>query len=345
MSCFNHPERPATAFCQSCGKALCPECLRHAEGLLLCEPCLLLRYPAAATTTGWAPVHGAAGTSPGASGRPAPPGAYRPAGRGSVAPLSDAAANPALAGAIGWIPGVGAMYNGQFIKALIHVVVFVVLIGITEHFGPAGILIAAWLLYQVFDAVQTAAARRDGLPLPDPFGILDMSRRLGPQASYSGPTTYAPPVAPAPAAASQAGVDPGWAASQPAPYQPIAAPSIPVPAPVAAPMPGRRGEPVGAIVLIAVGLLLLLSTLGVLDVDWIGRGWPVLILLLGVWLLVRRVRQPLPGAATLPGSGAAASPSNPFSITHDSTTGPETARRTPETTEPNVEEWNGEDKR
>ena len=51
-----------------------------------------------------------------------------------------------------------------------------------------------------------------------------------------------------------------------------------------------RPEPIGAIVLIAVGMLFLLSTLGVFHMDWIGRGWPVLIILLGAGLLFSRVR-------------------------------------------------------
>ncbi len=343
MNCFHHPERQATGFCQSCGKALCPECVRHADGLLLCEPCLLLRYPAAAASPGWNPVPGVAATAPAGYVHPAP-GAYRSTGMGPRPPLSDATANPSLAGGIGWIPGVGAMYNGQFIKALIHVVVFVVLIGITEHFGPAGILIGAWVLYQVFDAVQTAAARRDGLPLPDPFGILDLSRRLGPQAAYPGPTTYVPPVSPTPMPASQAATEPRRGPFEPTADSPMTAPFAPVPAVLPVGVPARRGEPVGAIVLIAVGLLLLMSTLGVLDVDWVGRGWPVLILLLGVWLLVWRIRQPLPGAATLPASGSAASSLNPLSPTHDPASWPETARQNGETAGLKAGETNKEEK-
>ena len=36
--------------------------------------------------------------------------------------------NPAAAAVLGLIPGVGAMYNGQFIKGFIHVVIFAVLV-------------------------------------------------------------------------------------------------------------------------------------------------------------------------------------------------------------------------
>ena len=37
--------------------------------------------------------------------------------------------------------------------------------------GFAGLLIAAWVFYMVFDAWTTAKARRDGLPIPDPIGL------------------------------------------------------------------------------------------------------------------------------------------------------------------------------
>ena len=43
------------------------------------------------------------------------------------------APSPGLAAVLGFIPGVGAMYNGQFAKALIHVLVFVSIIWITSN--------------------------------------------------------------------------------------------------------------------------------------------------------------------------------------------------------------------
>ena len=42
MDCVNHSGINATAYCQSCGKALCAGCVRNAAGgQVLCEPCLL----------------------------------------------------------------------------------------------------------------------------------------------------------------------------------------------------------------------------------------------------------------------------------------------------------------
>ena len=64
--------------------------------------------------------------------------------------------NPSAAAVLGLIPGVGAMYNGQFFKGFIHVVVFAVLISITDHYPIFGLFIAAWVLYQSFEAFHTA---------------------------------------------------------------------------------------------------------------------------------------------------------------------------------------------
>jgi hypothetical protein len=285
MNCANHPEVPVAAYCQNCGKPLCAQCVRSVSGIVYCEPCLAAKLGVPGSIPG-----AAAGTAYNFSGTA--PGGVNYAVGGIVPPEAQGP-NPSLAFILGFIPGVGAMYNGQFIKALIHVLVFVVLIGITNEHPIFGIFIAAWVFYQVFDAHQTAKARRDGLPLPDPFGLNELGQRLGipnrpfatqpfppagavpPQPPYSPQAPYeVPPVPPPPSAYGET------------PYAPV--PPVP-------PLPpdnfGRRPEPVGAIVLIAVGMLFLFSTLGVFRFDWIGRGWPIIVIVVGVWLLVRRTRE------------------------------------------------------
>ncbi len=328
MTCANHLDRASTVFCQNCGKPLCAQCTRTIDGLVVCEPCLLARVPAPSSPSmppSFVPLEPAA--TPGAQAGYAPvagmpPQPYRPVPSGSPSPV--------LAGFLGCIPGVGAMYNGQFVKALLHVVIFVILVGVANRFDFVGILVAFWIFYQIFDAAQTAAARRDGRPLPDPFGILEMSQRIGPQSSTYVPPSYTAPIPPQAQAAQPAWMPgtvppverPGsWTdridPQQEARRQSQAAPYVPVPPLASPPALPRRGEPIGAIVLIVVGLLFLLSTLGFLDFDWIGRGWPVLLMLLGVWLLVRRVRtpvQPVPGSFqgfNVPAPAPSASPATP----------------------------------
>jgi hypothetical protein len=51
----------------------------------------------------------------------------------------------------------------------------------------------------------------------------------------------------------------------------------------------RRGAPVGAIVLIALGTLFLLGQLDIFNGRLIEYSWPVFLIGLGVWLVVRRL--------------------------------------------------------
>jgi TM2 domain-containing membrane protein YozV len=214
--------------------------------------------------------------------------------------------NPSVAAVLGLIPGVGAMYNGQFFKGLIHVVIFAVLINITEHYGIFGIFIGAWVLYQSFEAFHTAKARRDGQPLPDPLGLNEVGSWLNlgtrpvnpPQpgaAPYSpnpgqpnpGPTAgaYQPPYTGQYQAPYQ------QAQYQQVPYTPVAGfaePPVP-PVPPVPPLSWRRKEPIGAIVLIGLGLLFLLGQMDVFNGRLFEYTWPLLLIGIGVWLVIRRM--------------------------------------------------------
>ena len=261
MDCVNHTGESATAYCQSCGKALCANCVHSAAGgQILCEPCWM---------------------------------AWQSVQMPFVAPPPDVP-SPSAAAVLGLIPGVGAMYNGQFLKGLIHVVIFAVLVSAAHLYGVFGIFIAAWIVYQSFEAYQTAKARRDGLPLPDPLGLNEVGNwlNLGKQ-QYPG-QPGAGPANPAQAPASAANQPPNPGAYQ-APYQsPYRAPypAPPYPDPYAPPVPPphwRRREPVGAIVLIGLGLLFLLGQLDIFSGRLFEFSWPLLLIGLGVWLIVRRL--------------------------------------------------------
>src|SRR6202046_4990812 len=136
MNCVNHPEAAVAAYCQNCGKALCTACVRSVSGVINCEQCLAAKLGiSGAATAGYA----------------ANQGGYTPvdpnfAASGVVPPIAPGP-NPGTATILGFIPGVGAMYNGQYVKALVHVLVFVILIGITDNHGIFGIFIAAWVFY------------------------------------------------------------------------------------------------------------------------------------------------------------------------------------------------------
>ena len=149
MTCYNHPDAAAVAYCRSCGRGLCPSCQRSSEGTIYCEE----HAPAQA-----APA--AAAYSPYTS--PVPP---------------DLSASPGLAFLLGVIPGVGAIYNGQYAKGLVHVIVLGLLIsGISsdsfEGFAPLlGLLIGVFAIYMPFEAYHTAQNRQSGKPV-DEFSSL-----------------------------------------------------------------------------------------------------------------------------------------------------------------------------
>jgi hypothetical protein len=154
MNCALHTDTAAVAYCRNCGKALCAICRRDVQGTIFCEPCLAARI------------------NPGASGKfGSAAGNYGSAGNYPSRGPEDA--SPGLALFLGFIPGVGAFYNGQFLKGFVHVIVMSTLIWMSDHgMGSfAGLLIAAWVFYMVFDAWTTAKARRYGLPIPDPIGL------------------------------------------------------------------------------------------------------------------------------------------------------------------------------
>src|SRR5579875_590841 len=163
MNCYLHPETPANAFCRSCGRPLCALCQRTADGTIYCQD----HYPAAAYA-GTAN----AGAAPNPYLQPTPP----------PPPVAPGAPSPGLAFVIGWIPGVGAIYNGQYVKGLVHVVIFALIVSILngDLSGPSqaflGIILAAFIIYMPFEAYHTARRRQLGQPV-DEWSSLSASPR------------------------------------------------------------------------------------------------------------------------------------------------------------------------
>jgi cell wall-active antibiotic response 4TMS protein YvqF len=176
---------PAAGYCRQCGKALTAETLREVQGAYYCPECL-------------------AGYVGGTQRRVR-------AGGGRAA----------TAAALGIIPGLGAVYNGEYWKALIHVLVFASIIALIPH-QPVifPLVLAAWVFYMPFEAYQTAKAAAGGT------------------------------------AQSDTAV--------------------------------RQRETLGPILLIAIGSLALLDELNIIDIDRILDFWPLGLIALGVWMLVKR---------------------------------------------------------
>jgi hypothetical protein len=234
-----------------------------------------------------------------------------------------------------------------------------VLISLSHASGLFGLMAFGWMAYMVIEAHHTARARRDGTPLPNPFGLNDLGERLGfgrawPSAAGTVPPAaagadgpapsqpYAPPPAagPVPTAAASgyappatawgapsdgypAGYNPatGYGASYGQPYAAgYGAPVPPIPpfpptppygAPFEpiAPMSGAEVPyvappsrfPAGAVWLIGLGTLFLLSTTGIFQVFF---GWSLVgfvLIGLAVWIFLRRL---LDTGATLTTFGA-----------------------------------------
>jgi hypothetical protein len=239
MNCATHNNVAAVAYCRACGKPLCATCVRDVRGTMFCEHCLAERVASALPPT---PVN--------------PPG-----GAGSTAPYKgERLPSPGMAAALGFIPGVGAMYNGQFMKGFIHVMAFVCMIWMADHFGPIMVpVFFAYFFYLVFDAYKTAHAIELGQPLPDPFGL----ERMFPSGSHHAASS---------AVAGGARVTANSAV-------PAATPG--------APPRYRSSVPTGAVILIVLGLLFLLHTVGLFEYD-ISRFWPVILIAFGGWLFARR---------------------------------------------------------
>jgi TM2 domain-containing membrane protein YozV len=324
MNCAQHTDTAAVAYCRSCGKALCDACKREVQGTIFCEPCLAARINSAASGN-----FGAMGANQGAN-----QGVNPGTDQGPVRAAEDA--SPGLALFLGFIPGVGAFYNGQFMKGFVHVIVFSTLIWMSDHGmgGFAGVLIMAWFFYMVFDAYATAKARRFGWPIPDPLGlnailegkegtfrqrVEQAGERVGAQVEYAA-QNIGQHWQKAGGAVPGANVPPGGVATNAAagvnqgapPPPPGAAPNAPNAGPGTSAYVGPQGTyysgpegtyyvapaarkerergPVGAIVLIGFGLLFLLANLGWFSFNWISHFWPAILIVIGVWLFIKRQR-------------------------------------------------------
>jgi len=152
MNCAFHPEVENAAFCIKCGKALCAQCVRQVQSSIYCESCLA---ESLGETTGTA----------GSASRPIPP-LVQTAGGGS----------PEAAFLLGLIPGVGAIFNAEYFKAALHLLIFGTLVTATDHAGPGEALFAllafGFYVYMPFEAFYTAKKRklaREGINLITPF--------------------------------------------------------------------------------------------------------------------------------------------------------------------------------
>lgn len=173
MKCAVHSEVDATGYCRNCGKPMCPDCIRPVRDVLYCEDCLatILGHPAnpspQAVPAGYPPQ------VPVTVVQPVPPAGIGP--------------SPVLAFFLGFLPGLGAFYNEQYGKGMIHLAVFLVLFIAGVNGAMSGgaeaalwICISALWIYMPIDALRTAQAKRAGQILSDPLDNFSKQRPIGP---------------------------------------------------------------------------------------------------------------------------------------------------------------------
>ena len=135
-------------YCRNCGTSLTEETARDVRGILYCEPCLAAMVAQPKT--------------------------------------AEEKKSPGLAAVLGVIPGLGAVYTGEYMKALIYVLIFAAFIGaLNSDLGdPAepilGILLSAFIVFMAIDACRSAKAINAGQAPPIHIGRVMSDKPVGP---------------------------------------------------------------------------------------------------------------------------------------------------------------------
>jgi hypothetical protein len=159
MNCINHPEVAAKLACSKCLRPFCSQCLVRVGDEEICLDCFAQKPTQSA-------LPGASNASPTSSTQSAPLSSSQP----TVPPVSNASStatigSPGIAFGLGFIPGVGAIYNGEYLKAFVHVLIFGFLISISNSrnigsFEPLfGLMTTAFYFYMPIEAYHTAKRR------------------------------------------------------------------------------------------------------------------------------------------------------------------------------------------
>jgi hypothetical protein len=136
MNCVFHPYNLASVRCRHCERGLCPGCDHRIKGHPYCQDCIVAGVEQLhRDRNGW---------------------------RGPILQKS-----PGLAAVLALVPGLGAAYNGQIIKALTH---FAIVAGLWQSVDllerPFGLLPlmagAAFYFYTIVDAKRAAERARAG---------------------------------------------------------------------------------------------------------------------------------------------------------------------------------------
>jgi hypothetical protein len=160
-------------YCRACGKALDETSVRSAQGTIFCEEHL----PRMTENVQAAPAVESPFT---ASPYTASPYTSSPYTSKAPPPVPNPDVSPGVAFVLGFIPGVGAIYNGQYAKGLIHVIIIGLMISILDNNAAhgleplMGLLLAGFWMYMPFEAFHTAKKRQQGVAVDEFSSLIPM---------------------------------------------------------------------------------------------------------------------------------------------------------------------------
>lgn len=139
MKCSYHPAIDSQSFCSTCSRALCAECSHQIKGKVFCQDCLVQGAEWAAAVKG----------------------------------LRIPADSPKRAAVCSLIPGMGAVYNNEYLKAITFFAVFAALVIMADRVHEVfGFGAFAFLVFTMFDSYRTAELRkRMVLESPEPAQV------------------------------------------------------------------------------------------------------------------------------------------------------------------------------
>src|SRR5580700_10192181 len=153
-------------YCRACGKALDEASVRTAQGTIYCEE-HLPRMTESSQAAPMATVVESPYTASPYTSRTPPP-------------MPNPDVSPGIAFVLGFIPGVGAIYNGQYAKGLVHVIIIGLMISILDNNAAhgleplMGLLLAGFWMYMAFEAFHTAKKRQQGVAVEEFSSLLPM---------------------------------------------------------------------------------------------------------------------------------------------------------------------------
>lgn len=137
MNCAYHTQNGAVVQCNGCGKPLCPACDHRIKGFPYCQDCIVMGVDL-----------------------------LRQQNSSNYGPYVKKSTSPFIAFILSVVPGLGAAYNGQTVKALVYFGVFIGLFQLAVLTGGSAIFVLGFMgmwAFSALDAWRTARMIRSGV--------------------------------------------------------------------------------------------------------------------------------------------------------------------------------------